>query len=225
MLMFSCALSCLTTSSLPWFMDLTFQVPMERCSLQHQTLLSPPDASTVGHHFCFGPTTSFFLEVLVIAFCSSPVAYRTPSDMGGHSSSVISFCLFILTMGFSRQEYWSGLPFPPSVDCLLSELFTMTHLRWACMAWLIASLSYASTFAITQLWSMKGVLNALLLNCGLPPLVPALIWCCFPNHSILYPFNEFLFFFSLKYEYQFLCCCLLLVFFFNKLTSTCPKVA
>ena len=29
--------NCLTTSDLPWFMDLTFQVPMQYCSLQHQT--------------------------------------------------------------------------------------------------------------------------------------------------------------------------------------------
>ena len=26
---------CLTTSNLPWFVDLTFQVPMQYCSLQH----------------------------------------------------------------------------------------------------------------------------------------------------------------------------------------------
>ena len=38
-----------------------------------------------------------------------------------------SFCLFILFMGFSRKEYWIGLPFPPPVDHVLSELFTMTY--------------------------------------------------------------------------------------------------
>ena len=41
-----------------------------------------------------------------------------------------SFCLFILFMGFSRQEYWSGLPFPYPVDHILSELSTMTHPFW-----------------------------------------------------------------------------------------------
>ena len=39
----------------------------------------------------------------------------------------------ILFMGFSRQEYWSGLPFPPPVDCVLSELFTVTHLSWVAL--------------------------------------------------------------------------------------------
>ena len=30
---FTLAISCLTTSNVPWFMDLTFQVPMQYCSL------------------------------------------------------------------------------------------------------------------------------------------------------------------------------------------------
>ena len=34
---FTFAISCLTTSNLPWFLDLTFQVPMQSCSLEHQT--------------------------------------------------------------------------------------------------------------------------------------------------------------------------------------------
>ena len=33
-------------------------------------------------------------------------------------------------MGFSRQEYWSGLPFPSPVDHILSDLSTMTFLSW-----------------------------------------------------------------------------------------------
>ena len=39
---FILAISCLTTSNLPWFMDLTFQVPMQYFSLQHWTLLPSP---------------------------------------------------------------------------------------------------------------------------------------------------------------------------------------
>ena len=34
---------------------------------------------------------------------------------------VVSFCLFILFMAFSKQEYWSGLPFPfPGILMLLN---------------------------------------------------------------------------------------------------------
>ena len=46
---------------------------------------------------------------------------------------VLYFCLFILFMGFSRQEYWSVLPFPSSVDHMLSELSTMTCPSWVAL--------------------------------------------------------------------------------------------
>ena len=49
------------------------------CYLQHQTLLSPPAASTTEHYLCFGPASSFFLEVF---FCSSPVSYWTCTHLG-----------------------------------------------------------------------------------------------------------------------------------------------
>ena len=63
----------------------------------------------------------------------SSVAYWAPTDLGSSSFSVLSFCLFILFMGFSRQEDWSGLPFPFPVDHVLSELFTMTHPSWVAL--------------------------------------------------------------------------------------------
>ena len=62
-----------------------------------------------------------------------PVAYWAPTDLGSSSFSILSFCLFILFMGFSRQEYWSGLPFPSPVDHILSDLSTMTHLSWVAL--------------------------------------------------------------------------------------------
>ena len=40
---------------------------------------------------------------------------------------LLLFCLFILFMGFSRQEHWSGLPFPSPVDHVRSKLSTMNH--------------------------------------------------------------------------------------------------
>ena len=40
-------------------------------------------------------------------------------------------------MGFSKQEYWSGLPFPSPVDHILSDLSTMTRPSWvAPRSWL-----------------------------------------------------------------------------------------
>ena len=125
MSIFTLAISCLTTSNLPWFVDLTFQVPMQYCFLQHRTLLPSPVTSTTGCCFCFGAVSSFFVELFLHW---SPVAYWAPTDLGSSSFSVLSFCLFILFMGFSRQEFlfiWSGLPFPSPVDHILSELSTM----------------------------------------------------------------------------------------------------
>ena len=187
MLMFFLAISCLTMSNLSWFMDLIFQVPMQYCSLEYQTLLSPPGTSTTERPFCFGPASSFFLELLVIALhtwgfpggtvgknppanagdawdaSSIPGLERSPGEGNGNllqysclensmdrgtwqatvhrvsksqaglsnyththfpgsivdslptcrasSSHVLSFCLVILFMGFSKQEYWIGCHF------------------------------------------------------------------------------------------------------------------
>ena len=107
---------------------------MQYCSLQHRTLLLSPVTSTTGHCFCFGSFPSFFLELYLHW---SPIAYWAPTDLGSSSFSILSFCLFILFMGFSRQEYWSGLPFSSPVDHILSDLSTMTHPSWvAPRAWL-----------------------------------------------------------------------------------------
>ena len=125
--LFTLTISCLITSNLPWFMDLTFPVPMQYYSLQHWTLLPSSVTSTTGCCFCFGSVSSFFLELFLHW---SPVAYWAPTIPGSSPFSILSFCLFVLFMGFSRQEYWSSLPFPSPVDHILSDLSTMTLLSW-----------------------------------------------------------------------------------------------
>ena len=87
MSMFTLAISYLTTSNLPWFMDLTFQVS-GYCSLQRRTLLPSPVTSTTGHCFRFGSASSFFLELFLH---SSPVAYWARTDLGSSSFRVIFF--------------------------------------------------------------------------------------------------------------------------------------
>ena len=86
---------------------------MQYCSLQHRTLISSPVTSTARCCFCFGSVSSFFLELFLHW---SQVAYWAPTSLGSSSFSVLSFCLFILFIGYSRQEYWSGLPFPSPGD-------------------------------------------------------------------------------------------------------------
>ena len=150
MWMLTLAISCLTTSNLPWFMDLTFQVPMQYCSLQHWTLIHGPnipgfyatlfftasDLASITSHilnwmlFCFGSISSVFQELFLH---SSPGAHWTATDLGSSSFSVLSFSLFMLFMGFSGQEHWSGLPFPSPMEHILSELSTMTRLYWVAL--------------------------------------------------------------------------------------------
>ena len=102
-----------TELNLPRFMDLTFQVPMQYCSLQHGTLFPSPVTSTTGHCFCFDSASSFFLELFLH---SSLVAYWASTYLRSSSFSVLS--------------YWSGLPIPSPVDHVLSELSTMTCSSW-----------------------------------------------------------------------------------------------
>ena len=134
MSMFTLAISCLTTSNLPWFMDLTFQVPMQYCSLSHQTLLPSPVTSTTGYCFYFGSISSFFLELFLHW---SPVAYWAPANLGRSSFSVLSFCLFILFMGFSDKntEVVCHSLLQWTTFCQNSPLW-LVHLGWPYMAWL-----------------------------------------------------------------------------------------
>ena len=96
-------------------------------------LITASSFTFTTRHVHLGPVALFCLELLIVAVHSSPVAYWTPSDLGwvgGSSCGVISFSLFILFMRFSKQEYWSALPFLSPADHVLSELFTMPHQSW-----------------------------------------------------------------------------------------------
>ena len=136
--MVTLAISYLTTSNLPWFVDLTFQLPMHNCCYQHWTLLLLPVTSTSGHCFHFDSASSFFQDLFLHSF---PVAYGALSNLENSSFSVLSFHLFILLMGFSRQEYWSGLPSPSPVDHVLSDLSNMTCPSWVALHGMARSFS------------------------------------------------------------------------------------
>ena len=131
MSMFTLAVSCLTTSNFLLFVDLAFQVPMQYRSLQHQSLFLSPITSTTGCYFCFSSISSFFLE-LFLNSCS--IAYWVTTVLGRQAFSVLSLCVFILFMGFSKQEYSSGLPFPFLVDhifrTLLHDMSVLGGLKW-----------------------------------------------------------------------------------------------
>ena len=109
-------------------MDLTFQVPMQYCSLQHWTLFSLPDTSTTEYHFHFGPATSLFLELVVTALCSSSVVCWTPSDLGELIFGCHIFLPFHTDHGIFTARILEQFAFPLPVDHVVSELFIMTPL-------------------------------------------------------------------------------------------------
>ena len=116
MLMFTLAISCLTNPSLPWFMHLTsgflcnVALYSIRLYFHHQT------HTEVG---VVSSSTRLFIT-------SGAISPLWPE----FTFQCHIFCLFILFMGFSKQEWRSGLPFPSPVNHGLSELSTMTHPSW-----------------------------------------------------------------------------------------------
>ena len=93
---------------------------------------------TTGHSHkwaSFLPWPSCFTVSGAISNCPLlfPSSIMDTFQLGGSSSSVTSFCLFILFMGFSQQEFWIGLPFPPPLDHVLWELSTMTCPSWVAL--------------------------------------------------------------------------------------------
>ena len=111
-------------------MDLRFQVHMQYCSLQHLTLLPSPVTSTAGCCFCFGSISSFFPGVSSPLISSSILGTYWPVEF---IFQCPIFCLFIMFMGFSRQEYCSCLPFPFPIDHILSELSLLTCPSWVAL--------------------------------------------------------------------------------------------
>ena len=141
---FTLSISCLTTYNLAWFMDLTFQVPMQYCSLQNRTLLPSPVTSTAGC-FCFGSISSFFLELFLHW---SPVAYWAPTNWGSSSFSVLSFAFSYCSWGSQGRntEVVYHFLLQWTTFCQNSPVWPV-HLGQSYSAWLIVSLSQ------TRLWS------------------------------------------------------------------------
>ena len=100
---------CLVTKSCPTLCD-----PLD-CSRPGSSVLHYlPEFAQIHVHNCLR---------------SSPIAFLTPSNLGGaliFQCRIFLKSLFILFMGFSQQEYWSNLPFPSPINHVLSELFIMT---------------------------------------------------------------------------------------------------
>ena len=154
MLIFTLAISCLTASNLPWFMNLIFQVPMQYCSLHHWSLLSPPGTSTTRCHFCFGSASSFFSGAICLLFPSSILdTFQT----GGLIFWCRIFLPFHTVHGVLSVRILERFAIPSSsgprfVRTLHCDLSTLGG-----PAWHGSQLHcYATFFSTTRQWSMKG---------------------------------------------------------------------
>ena len=128
--MFTLAISCLTTSNLPWIHGPN--IPDSYAIL----FFTASDFTFMTHHIHNWVLFLLWFHLFILSGVISSVLSSSllrPSDVGSSSFSVLYFCLFILFMLFSRQEYWSGLPSPSPVDHILSELFSMTHPSWVAL--------------------------------------------------------------------------------------------
>ena len=144
-------------------MKVTFQVPVQYCSLLHWTLLSSPDTPMAEHHLCIGPAASLFLELLVVVLCSSPGAYWTfwPGRLIVRCHIFLLFHTVHEVLMASTLEWFA---------ILSSIMFCQNSLLWpVCLGWLMASLSYTSPFAMTSLGSMKCLFCAGSEGCGSRP--------------------------------------------------------
>ena len=125
-------------------MDLTFQVPMQYCCLQHWTLLPSPVTSTTGWWCCFVSILSFFLELFLHW---SPVAYWAPIDLwSSFQYPIILSFHTVHGVPKARILKWFAIPF--SSESHFVRTLHHDHLGWLYTAWLRVSLSY------TRLWAM-----------------------------------------------------------------------
>ena len=170
---FTLAISRLTTSNLPWFMDLTFQVPMQYCSLRHQTLLLSPVPSTNGCCFCFGSIPSFFSGVISPLISSSILGTYWPGKF---------LFQYPIIFAFSYCS-WGSQGKNTEVVChslLQWTTFCQTSPPWPChlglphMAWL----SFTELDKTMVLWSSWLVF----CDCGFS--VSAL-WCPLAAPTVL----------------------------------------
>ena len=121
------------TPGVSWLPTFAFQSPiMKRTS----------DLVSITSHIHNWVMFLLCLHLFILSGVISPVAYWASTDLGSSSFSLLYFCLFILFMGFLRQKYWSGLPFPSQWTSFCQNFPPWPIcLGWPYTAWLIVSLN------------------------------------------------------------------------------------
>ena len=67
------AISCLTTSNLPWFMDLTFQVPMQYCIEKICNIFTALDLASITSHIHTWVLFLLWLHPFILSWVISPL--------------------------------------------------------------------------------------------------------------------------------------------------------
>ena len=120
--MFTLAISCLTTFNLPWFMDLTFQVPMQYCSLQHQTF-------SITSHIHNWVLFLLWLHLFILSGGISPLISSSILDTYQPGEFIFQCPIFLpfhTVHGVLKARILKWLLlFPSPVDHVLSELSSM----------------------------------------------------------------------------------------------------
>ena len=156
--MFTLAISCLATSNLSWFMDLTFRF------LYHIVLYSIGLYFHHQTHLWLGVMFLFWPSHLILSGAISNYPLHFPSSIldtfwpGRLSFWHHIFLPFHAVHGILQARILASFcyfHFQRTTFCQNSSLWPI-HLGWPCTAWLITSLSYISPFTTTRLWSMKG---------------------------------------------------------------------
>ena len=140
MLMFTLAVSYLTTSNLPWFMDLTFQVPMQ------YLFFTALDFTSITSHIHNWSLFSLWLCLFILSGVISPLF--SSSILGTYQPGEFIFqCPIFLPFHTvhgvlkARILKWFTIPFssgPHFVRTLHHDPF---HLEWPYITWVIVSLS------------------------------------------------------------------------------------
>ena len=146
MLMFTLAVSYLTTSNLPWFMDLTFQVPMQYLSF------TASDFTSITSHIHNWSLFSLWLCLFILSGVISPLI--SSSILGTYWPKEFLFQYPIIlpfhtVHGVLQARIPKLFAIPSPVDHVLSELSTMTCQSWVALHGMVHSFN-----ELERLWSM-----------------------------------------------------------------------
>ena len=131
MSVFNLAVSYLIMSSFPWFMDITFQIPIQYCSWQLQTLLSPPDTQLI----CFGPLASF---LLVVQFLSHDQHFATQWTVASQASVSFTISQTLLKFMFIESVMPSNhlaLCHPLLLPSVFPSIRVFSNVSVLCIRW------------------------------------------------------------------------------------------